>query len=96
LGGILTATISPLLLLKLPVLAPSLNDVSRCSEADGDDVLRGFAKKSTLATGAERTEDSGMHTGEVWSSSGIIWANRVEGFGWNFLMYGILLSLFLS
>jgi hypothetical protein len=72
LGGILTATISPLLLLKLPVLAPSLNDVSRCSEADGDDVLRGFAKKSTLATGAERTEDSGMYTGEVWLRSGII------------------------
>jgi hypothetical protein len=56
-------------------------------------VLRGFAEKGTLATGAERTEGSGMHTGEVRSRSGIIWANRVEGFGWNFLMYGILLSL---
>jgi hypothetical protein len=42
-----------------------LNDARRRSEADGDDVLRGFAKKSTLATGAERTEDSGMHTREV-------------------------------
>jgi hypothetical protein len=25
-----------------------------------------------------------MHTGEVLSRSGIIWANRIEGFGWNF------------
>jgi hypothetical protein len=72
LGGIvLTATISaPLLLLKFPVLAPSLNDARRRSEADGEDVLRGFAEKNTLATGAERTEGSGMHTGEVRSRSG--------------------------
>ena len=65
-GIVLTATISaPLLSLKLPILAPSLNDARRRSEADGDGVLRGFVKKSTLATGAERTEDSGMHTREV-------------------------------
>ncbi len=62
---LLTATISPLLLLKLPILPTSLNDASRCSEADEEDVLKGFAEKSTLATVAERTEGSGLHTGEV-------------------------------
>jgi hypothetical protein len=67
LGSILLTVIisASLLLLKLPVLAPSLNDARRRSEVDRDDMLRGFAKKSTLATGAERTEDSGMYTGEV-------------------------------
>jgi hypothetical protein len=69
---------------KLPVLAPSLSDARRCSEVDGEDVLKGFAERSTLATGAERTEGSGMHTGEVRSRSGIIRANIIEGFRWNF------------
>ena len=96
-GILQTTTISaPLLLLKLPVLALSLNDARCRSEADGEDVLRGFAEKGTLATGAEIMEGSGMHTGDVRSRSGIIRANRVEGFGRNFLMYGILSSLFLS
>jgi hypothetical protein len=62
----LTAIISAsLLLLKLSVLALSLNNIRRHSEKDGDDVLRGFAKKSTLAMGAERMEDSGIYTREV-------------------------------
>jgi hypothetical protein len=48
----LTATISALL--KLPVLAPSLNDASRCSEADGDDVLKGFTEEEYLSHGRRK------------------------------------------
>jgi hypothetical protein len=52
-------------LLKLLVLAPSLNNARCYSEADRDNMLRGFAKKSTLVTGAKRTKDSGIYTKEV-------------------------------
>jgi hypothetical protein len=63
---ILTATISaPLLLLKLPILIPSLSNIYYYYKADRDNILKGFAKKSTLATGTERTEDIGIYTGEV-------------------------------
>ena len=65
-GIILTTTIStPLLLLKLPILALSLNNIYRRSEVNRDNILRGFTKKSTLAIGIERMEDSGIYTREV-------------------------------
>jgi hypothetical protein len=62
----LTTTISILLLLlKLPVFTSSLNNIRYYSKAGRDNILRGFTKKSTLATGIERTEDSSIYTREV-------------------------------
>jgi hypothetical protein len=52
-------------LLKLLVLALSLNNTRRRSKANRDNILKGFAKKSTLATGVERTKDNSIYTGEV-------------------------------
>jgi hypothetical protein len=53
----LTATIlALLLLLKLLVLALSLNNARGCNKANKEDVLKGFAKKSTLAKGTRKNK----------------------------------------
>jgi hypothetical protein len=59
----LTAIIpAPLLFLKLLVLTLRSNNARRHGEAEEEDMPRGFAKKCTLATGTEKTENNIMHT----------------------------------